>query len=161
MAQDSLYFEPEPGLYVAPPGALRVLVVDDDKDAVQTLLAILRLQQIDARGVVEGANAMAAYRDFNPDALVLDIHLRGGNGWQVARDIRAETINHKGRPLLIGVSGVYKQSADRVLSELAGFDYYLVKPCDPSVILKLVEDAKSARRSARDSQVVQFPGVKK
>ena len=158
MADAKLYFEPEPGVFVPPLGAVRVLVVDDDKDTVRTLLAILRLQRMDARGVTKGEHALAAFRDFNPDAVVVDIHLSGANGWQVARDIRAETAGAK-RPLLIGISGMYKQSADKVLSDLAGFDYYLVKPCDPGVVLALLEKAQSAR-ATHAGQVVQFPGAK-
>ena len=151
-----MYFEPECGVYAPTVGALRVLVVDDDMDTVRTVLAILRLQGMDARGVIKGEHALAAYRDFNPEAMLIDIHLKGANGWQLARDIRAETLNHKSRPLLIGISGAYKQSADKILSELAGFDYYLIKPCDPSVVLTLLEKAH-AHRGAHSADVLQFP----
>jgi len=112
-----IYFEPEPGVYVPPVGAMRVLLIDDEPDTLRTLLAILRLQGMDARGVTKGEHAMAAFRDLNPDAVIVDITLSGTNGWQVARDIRAEPVGQ--RPLLIGVSGQYKQSSDKILSQLA------------------------------------------
>lgn len=152
-----MYFEPEPGVYVPQAGALRVLVVDDERDNLRTLLAILRLQGMDARGVAKGEHALAAYRDFDPDALIVDIQLNGANGWQVARDIRAETTHHKSRPLLIGISGVYRKSADKILSDLAGFDYYLVKPCDPNVVLALLEKAQK-HRAAQGGQIVKLRG---
>jgi DNA-binding response OmpR family regulator len=153
----SIYFEPEPGVYVPRAGAVRVLIIDDDRDTVRTLLAIMRLHGMDARGVTKGQHALAAFRDFNPDAIIVDISLHGTNGWQVARDIRAEPVGK--RPLLIGVSGRYKQSGDKIVSELAGFDHYLIKPCDPSVLLVLLEKAES-NRVAEAGQVVQFPGRK-
>jgi two-component system OmpR family response regulator len=71
--------------------------------------------------------------------VVLDIGLPGMSGWDVAREIR-ERIS-KDRPMIIGITGEYTKGADRVLAEMAGFNYYLVKPADPKVLVALVEKA--------------------
>lgn len=139
-----MYYEPESGSVSTRSGALRVLIVDDESDAVRTLLAILRLEGIDARGLIQAQHALAAVRDFNPDAVIIDIHLGSMSGWQIARDIREETTPK--RPLLIGLSGQFKQAADKILAELAGFNYYLIKPCDPNVLLTLLEKTQWSQR---------------
>jgi len=83
---------------------------------------------------------MAALREFDPDVVLLDIAMPGMSGWDVARKIRQ--VCGQERPLLIAISGVYKQSADQILGKLAGFNYYLAKPYDPSVLLTLLRDAQ-------------------
>lgn len=154
MAEPNIYFEPDPAPLPAKPGALRVLVVDDEHDALRTLLALLRFEGHDARAVTNGAHVIAAVRDFNPNAVILDIHLPGISGWQLARDISADTKPQ--RPLLIGLSGKYTQSADKILSDLAGFDYYVVKPCDPKVLFALLE--KASKRDAQRGSVISLHG---
>jgi DNA-binding response OmpR family regulator len=79
---------------------------------------------------------MGAVIDFDPDAVVLDINMPGLSGWEVARTIRDR--RGKKRPMLIGISGEYKQGADRILSAIIGFDHYLVKPYDPKALLALL-----------------------
>ena len=64
----------------------------------------------------------------------------GMSGWDVARQVRQ--VCGRERPLLIAISGVYKQSADQILGKLAGFNYYLAKPYDPSVLMALLRDAQ-------------------
>ena len=116
--------------------ALRVLVVDDDRDTVLTLMALLREEGHEAQGVYDGRQALQATRDFDADAVIMDIAMPQLTGWDTARQMR-ETIGET-RPLLIALSGQYTKGADRVLSQLAGFDYYLTKPCDPNVLLALL-----------------------
>ena len=78
-------------------------------------------------------------REFDPDVVLLDIGLPGRNGWDVARQIR-EQIPGK-RPMLICITGQYTKGADKILAEMAGFDYYLVKPTDPKVLFALLDKA--------------------
>ena len=125
---------------LAAPRSLRVLVVDDDRDTVLTLLALLRDEGHQAKGVYNGRDAVQAIRDFDADAVIMDIAMPQRSGWDTAREIR-EAIG-PARPLLIALSGQYTKSADRVLSQLAGFDYYLTKPCDPNVLLALLTGVK-------------------
>lgn len=119
---------------------LRIVVADDDRDTVVTLMMLLRDEGHEVRSVHSGRNVMGTVLDFDPDAVILDIHLPELSGWEVARTIRAQ--RGLERPMLIGISGEYKQGADRILSEILGFDYYLLKPCDPKDLLTLLAPLK-------------------
>jgi len=74
--------------------------------------------------------------DFDPDVVLLDIAMPDLSGWEVARTIRAR--RGAERPLLIGISGEYKQGADKVLAQILGFNHYLLKPYAPSDLLALL-----------------------
>ena len=118
------------------PRALRVLIVDDERDLVLTLMALLRDEGYETKGVYSGKDALAAIADFDPDAVLVDIAMPGMTGWDVARQIRRF---HPGdRPRLIALSGQYTQGADKILAQMTGFDGYLIKPCDPKVLVALL-----------------------
>ena len=118
--------EPAHGLGpTPPPRQLRILVADDDRDAVLTLMTLLRDEGHDVRGVYKGRQALDAVASFDPDVLLLDIALPELSGWEVARQIKARYRKH---PLIIGISGEYKSPSDSILSEIIGFDHYLTKP---------------------------------
>jgi DNA-binding response OmpR family regulator len=120
--------------------ALRVLIADDERDTVLTLTELLREEGHETHGVYDGNDVMPALREFDPDVVLLDISMPGLTGWDVARKIRQ--VCGQERPLLIAISGVYKESADQILGKLAGFNYYLAKPYDPSVLMTLLRDAQ-------------------
>lgn len=117
----------------------RVLVVDDNHDIADTMVAILRAEGHIASACYDGGEVLHSVRNSDPDVVILDIALPNKNGWQVAEEIRQRFA--PGRPLIIGVSGEYTKEADRVLSKMRGFDYYLVKPADPDVVVSLVRQA--------------------
>lgn len=114
---------------------LRVLVADDDRDAVESLLELLRDEGHEARGVYTGLDVLDSVRDFAPDAVLLDIGMPRITGYEVARELRIRYAS--ARPLLIAVTG-RNQPADRNLSQLAGFDQHVAKPYDPDVLLGLL-----------------------
>ena len=116
---------------------LRIIVADDDRDAVSTLALLLRDEGHEVGSVHSGRLVMGAVLDFKPDAVILDIHLPDLSGWEIARTIRNR--HKRGHPLLIGVSGEYKKSSDKILAEILGFDHYLLKPYDPNELLALLE----------------------
>lgn len=119
--------------------ALRVLVVDDSHDTVMTLTALLETDGYSAKGCYSAGEVMPCIRAFDPDVVLLDIALPGKSGWEVARTIR---LNYPGtRPLVIGISGVYTGGADRVLAKISGFDHYLTKPADITVLKTLIDKA--------------------
>ena len=120
--------------------ALRVLIADDERDTVLTLTELLREEGHETHGVYDGNDVMPAIREFDPDVVLLDISMPGMTGWDVARKIRQ--VCGQERPLLIAISGVYKEAADQILGKLAGFNYYLAKPYDPSVLMTLLRDAQ-------------------
>ncbi len=103
-------------------------------------MALLREEGHETRGIYDGRQALQAIRDFGADAVIVDIAMPQLSGWDTAREIR-EAIG-AARPLLIALSGQYTKGADRVLSQLAGFDCYLTKPCDPKVLLALLTKVK-------------------
>ena len=116
-----------------------MLVVDDNHDMVLSLRALLRLEGHDTKGCYNGSEVLNCVQEYDPDVVLLDIALPGENGWEAARRIRAKIPGK--RPMLIGITGEYTKGADRVLAEMSGFDYYLVKPADPKVLFALLEKA--------------------
>ena len=119
----------------AAPRPLRIVVADDDRDTMQTLMILLGEEGHDVRALHSGKDVVRVVREFNPDAVLLDIAMPELSGWEVARTIREQLGR---RPMLIGISGEYKHSVDRILSEAIGFDHYLVKPYDPNELLALL-----------------------
>ena len=101
-----------------------------------TLREILRNEGDEVLGVRNGRDALEAVRHFDPDVVILDIAMPDISGWEVAREIR--TVRSHGRPLLIALSGRYKQGSDRILGEMSGFDHYLTKPYETEALLALL-----------------------
>lgn len=118
------------------PPQTRVLVVDDNQDMVNSLVALLETEGYSPKGIYNARTIVADVRDFDPDVIIMDIAMPGRDGWDAAREVRQYRTGN--RPMLIAVSGVYTKGAVPILSEASGFDYYLIKPCDPKVLLKLV-----------------------
>jgi DNA-binding response OmpR family regulator len=114
---------------------LRILIADDDRDSVLTLALLLRQEGHDARFVYSGREVMKAIRDFEPEVVLLDIAMPLLSGWEVARMIR-ERLGR--RITLIGISGKYNHSVDNILSEMVGFDHYVLKPYDPQALIALL-----------------------
>ena len=113
-----------------------MLVVDDDRDSLLTLMALLRDDGHDVRAAYSGGSALVVAHHFKPDAMFVDIGLPDISGWEVARQMRAEA---GPAPLLIAISGVYKKSADKALAKAVGFAHYVTKPYDPSALLALLD----------------------
>jgi DNA-binding response OmpR family regulator len=118
------------------PHRTRVLVVDDNRDMVDSLLVLLEADGYDAKGIYSARTIIADLRDFDPDVMIMDTAMPGKSGWNAARGRR---------PMLIAVSGEYTKGADKLRAELSRFDYYLIKPCDPMVLLRLVASYPDTR----------------
>jgi PAS domain S-box-containing protein len=118
----------------------RILVVDDNVDAAESLCRILRLQQHEVLVAHDGLAALAAARDMNPDVVLLDIGLPKLDGLEVARRLR-EGGEGPG-PLLVAMTG-FGQAADRARTAAAGFDHHLTKPVDPQVLRSLIRTVRS------------------
>lgn len=114
---------------------LRVLVADDERDQVATLAALLMDEGHEVREVYRGSEVTRMVREFDPDVALIDIGMPGMTGYDVARELRLEF--GKTRPVLIAVTG-WKQSSDRILARLAGFDHHVAKPFDPQALLELI-----------------------
>jgi DNA-binding response OmpR family regulator len=121
--------------------ALRIMVADDDADTVTTLVTVLREEGHDVRGFYQAGDALRAIREFDPDAVLLDINMPDLNGFTAAQEIRDRYGVRK--PLLIAITGVFTRGPDRILTQLAGFDHHLVKPYEMSDVLKLLAPLRS------------------
>jgi PAS domain S-box-containing protein len=107
--------------------ARRILVVDDNKDAVDSLVLLLSIVGQSVVAARDGLDALEQFERFEPEVVVLDLGLPGINGYEVARRIRSAD---KGRHVtLVALTG-WGQDEDRRRSITAGFDYHLVKPVD-------------------------------
>jgi CheY-like chemotaxis protein len=106
----------------------RVLVVDDNIDAAESIAVYLRLEGHEVRTVSDGPQAVAIAQVFAPHVAVLDIGLPGMNGYEVARSLRQKGLEKNA--LLIALTG-YGQKEDRARSDDAGFHHHFVKPADP------------------------------
>ena len=120
-----------------PTSRLRMLVVDDNKDSVDSLSTLLRLMGNDVHTAFDGVEAVNAAHTFRPDVVLLDVGLPLRNGYEAARLIRGETWGHS--MVLIALTG-WGQEQDRKRSRDAGFDHHLVKPIDPKALMSIVSD---------------------
>ena len=110
------------------PAGLRVLVVEDDLIAAESLGLLLRLWGHEPRVTLDGLTALAAAQERLPDVALLDIGLPGTlDGYEVAR--RLGQLPGQKHPLLIALSG-RSEEGDCLRSERAGFHLHLVKPID-------------------------------
>jgi PAS domain S-box-containing protein len=128
----------EAGVPAAGPGRpLRVLVVDDNKDAADSLQMVLENQGgHSVRVAYDGAAGVAAAQEFHPDVALLDIGLpKGLDGYEVARRIRS--VPGLNRIPVVALTG-YGRSEDRLRSGEAGFTAHLVKPVDPKELRDLL-----------------------
>lgn len=103
---------------------LRVVVVDDNVDAAESLADLLRLHDHDVRVAHDGLTGLATARGFRPDVVLLDIGLPGMDGYEVARQLRADNTHTM---LLVAISG-YGREEDRQLAREAGIAHHFVKP---------------------------------
>jgi CheY-like chemotaxis protein len=121
--------------------SLRVLVVDDNRDALETIAILMKDSGFDVRVAEDGASALQMSSEFNPDVVLLDIGMPGMDGYEVARRLRAQPSGD--RITMIAVSG-YGQEQDRQLSIQAGFDNHFTKPLDHSSLVEILRSLSSA-----------------
>ena len=119
----------------AEPAGLRVLVVDDDVAVAESTAMLLRLEGHEIRCANSGEAALRLCREFQPEAVLLDIGLPGQDGYEIARKIRS--LPGGAELKLIAVSG-YGHEAAVARGRAAGFDRYLVKPVDPEKLSALI-----------------------
>ena len=117
----------EHGNTLTPKG--RVLVVDDDASLAEMLTIVLRQEGFDSRVCPRGDLALAEFRDYKPDVLLLDLMLPGKDGIDVCKEIRAES----GVPIvMLTAKG---DTVDVVVGLESGADDYVVKPFKPKELV--------------------------
>jgi PAS domain S-box-containing protein len=122
----------------------RVLVVDDNVDAAQSLAKLLEMTGHETLLAYDGTSALQAAIDYRPEVVLLDIGLPGLDGYEVAERIRQQD-GLKG-VVLVALTG-YGQDSDRQRSQEAGFDHHLVKPCDFDEIEKILDGVATLRKT--------------
>jgi CheY-like chemotaxis protein len=116
---------------------LRIVVVDDNRDAAQTLSMLLELQGYEVWAEFSARDALERAATQTADVYLLDIGLPGIDGLELAR--RLKSLAQPEQPVLVAVTG-YGQPKDREETRAAGFSHHLVKPVDPSKLLALLEE---------------------
>ena len=113
----------------------RILLADDNRDAAESLAILLRLEGHEVDLAHDGQAALQCFAARRPDVALLDIGMPKTNGYEVARQIRAN-----GGPdvLLIAVTG-WAQDSDKAQSRAAGFDHHLTKPIEPDTLIGLLD----------------------
>jgi CheY-like chemotaxis protein len=129
----------------------RILVVDDNRDAADSLGMLLEVLGADTRVVYDGAAALRALPEHRPEILFLDLGMPEMDGEEVARRVRAAPEFRD--TVLIAMTG-WGQEEDRRRSESAGFDFHLVKPADIDVLHGLLSSLRgaAARRAAAGAE---------
>ena len=113
----------------------RVLVVDDNHDAADSLSMVLKLLGADVRVARSGAEALGAFADYDPAVVLLDIGMPGMDGYEVARCIRS--LYPQRRTAIVALTG-WGQEKDRRQAREAGIDHHLIKPADIDALRSLL-----------------------
>jgi PAS domain S-box-containing protein len=121
----------------------RILVVDDNRDATETLARVLELGGHEVHTAHDGLEAVDVAAELQPDAVLLDIGLPKLNGYDAARRIREQP---GGKDVFLVALTGWGQPEDRRRAQDAGFDAHLVKPVDHAHLAKLLRDRVSADR---------------
>ena len=120
--------------------ARRVLVVDDNADAADSLAMLLQVRGDEVRVAYDGEEALFAEQEFKPDILLLDIGMPKLSGYEVARRVR----DARGpEVLLVAITG-WGQEEDRQRARDAGFDHHFTKPVDYAALLAVIDASKPA-----------------
>lgn len=137
-----LPMQPEPAAITVMPAApkpatkrLRVLVVEDNRDAADSLKMLLEIFGYEVSVAYTGPAGVAAAKEWCPDVVLCDIGLPGLDGFGVAKELRQHPATAKAR--IIAVTG-YGGDEDRCRSREAGFDAHLTKPADPAALENLL-----------------------
>jgi signal transduction histidine kinase/ActR/RegA family two-component response regulator len=131
---------PEP---MSPP-PLRMLIVDDNRDAADSLAMLLRTTGNEIRTAYDGLEALQVASEFRPEVVLLDIGLPKIDGHEVAQRLRHEAWGR--RVCLIAITG-WSDESDRARSRAAGFDHHLVKPLDTAHLAQLLGSVERSARS--------------
>jgi signal transduction histidine kinase/CheY-like chemotaxis protein len=116
---------------------LKILIADDNQDSARTLAILLRHAGHRIELAHDGAQAVAAAAEFQPDVALLDIGMPKLNGFDVCRRIRSEPW---GKFMRIAALTGWGQEEDRRKSKEAGFDYHLVKPVEHAALLAILHE---------------------
>ena len=115
----------------------RILIVDDEKELAEVLCEYLKVEGFETRAAFDGAEGLSAFKDFQPDLMVLDIMLPKLNGVEVLKEVRLQS------DIPVIMLSAKNGEMDKVISLGAGADDYVTKPFSP---LELVARVKAQCR---------------
>ncbi|HWG00061.1 MAG TPA: response regulator [Steroidobacteraceae bacterium] len=113
-----------------------MLVVDDNRDAAESMSMLLEIWGHEVAFAYDGPSALKTAEQWQPEAVFLDIGLPGMDGYEVAERLRE--LPQAKTAVLIAITG-YGQEDDRVRSRRAGIDHHLVKPVAPDALRGLID----------------------
>ncbi|MDB5310525.1 MAG: chemotaxis protein methyltransferase CheR [Gemmataceae bacterium] len=143
-----LPLEPEPSALAQTPadrefgrGGRRIVVIEDQPDAAESLKVLLELLGHEVRVAYTGPEGVGIASTWGPDVVVSDLGLPGLDGYGVARELRLRPATARVR--LVALTG-YGADEDRRRAAEAGFDYLLTKPADPAELVALLGEPPTA-----------------
>jgi PAS domain S-box-containing protein len=122
------------------PRRRRIMVIDDNKDAAESMSMLLELWGHEVMCAYDGHSALEAAVKYHPDAVFLDIGLPGMDGYEIAERLREQP--ESAHAVLIAITG-YGQDEDRRRSRDAGIDHHLVKPVAPETLHTLLDSLEA------------------
>jgi PAS domain S-box-containing protein len=114
---------------------VRVLVVDDNRDAADSLKVLLESANQEVRAAYDGPAALDLMREFQPELVLLDIGMPNMDGYEAARRMRE--LKLETRPTLVALTG-WGQASDKQRASAAGFDQHFTKPVNPDELLTFI-----------------------
>ena len=139
----------------------RILIVDDDENIAELIAMYLTKECYDTRTCGDGESAVAMFKEYNPNLILLDLMLPGMDGYQVCRTIR----NDSQVPIImLSAKG---EVFDKVLGLELGADDYIIKPFDSKELVARVKavlrrtntPAPAAPEPVKDNNVIYYPNL--
>ncbi len=127
--------------------ALRILVVDDDKDAADSLAKLVGLSGHDSRATYDGASALRLAEEYQPDVVMADLAMPGVNGLTLAKSLSSRP----SPPHLVAISG-YVDGPHRRQATKAGFNNFLPKPFGDADLRRVLETARRALQLRQEAE---------
>lgn len=115
----------------------KVLIVDDEKDIVETIQFVLEAQGYSCITAYDGESGLKMAKDKNPDLIILDVMMPNINGFKISRLLKFD-VKYKNIPIIMLTAR--SQQEDKMIGEETGADIYMTKPFD---IEELVKNVKS------------------
>ncbi len=115
--------------------AFRILLIDDNRDAIDAMGALLSLLDYDVRTAEDAESGLEIAQDFSPHLILSDIGLPGMDGYALAPELRKAAGSRK---LILAAATSYGLASDKRRAREAGFDYHLVKPLDADFLINFV-----------------------
>ena len=126
--------------------SVRILLVEDNPDAAESLRVLLELAGHEVRVASDGLRALKVVDEFEPELAFVDVGLPGIDGYELATRLRAHPSCRS--TLLVALTG-YGRDKDKKRANEAGFDHHLTKPVDFDAIDRLLANASAPARRRR------------